>query len=117
MVSFITQILVDMKGITFMLIHDNSTSTRCVVWTGDSRVFFYNPSTKTSLWECPPELKNRPEIAELTKEPPKEKEPNQTTKRSAESQPKGQEEVSKKAKYCDLLLLMCIVRLNLARFY
>ena len=44
---------------------------RCVVWTGDNRVFFFNPSTKTSLWECPPELKNRPEIEELTKAPPK----------------------------------------------
>lgn len=43
----------------------------CVVWTGDNRVFFFNPSTKTSLWECPPELKNRPEIEELTKAPPK----------------------------------------------
>ncbi|KPM03486.1 transcription elongation regulator 1-like protein [Sarcoptes scabiei] len=36
----------------------------CVVWTGDDR---------TSLWECPAELKNRPEVDELTKAPPKEK--------------------------------------------
>ncbi|XP_054167522.1 transcription elongation regulator 1-like [Oppia nitens] len=45
----------------------------CVVWTGDSKVFFYNPSTRTSLWECPPELKNRADVQQLMKEPPKEK--------------------------------------------
>lgn len=45
---------------------------RCVVWTGDKRVFFYNPSTRTSLWECPPELKNKPEVQELIKAPPKQ---------------------------------------------
>lgn len=50
---------------------------RCVVWTGDNRVFFFNPSTKTSLWECPPELKNKPEIQELMKAPPKPKDANQ----------------------------------------
>jgi transcription elongation regulator 1 len=27
-----------------------------VVWTGDSRVFFYNPSTRTSVWERPEDL-------------------------------------------------------------
>lgn len=43
---------------------------RCVVWTGDNRVFFFNPSTKTSLWECPPELKNRPDVEELIKVAP-----------------------------------------------
>ena len=34
----------------------------CVVWTGDGRCFFYNPSTKTSVWECPEELTNRPDV-------------------------------------------------------
>jgi transcription elongation regulator 1 len=28
----------------------------CVVWTGDSRVFFYCPSTRTSVWERPEDL-------------------------------------------------------------
>jgi len=28
----------------------------CVVWTGDARVFFYNPSTRTSVWERPEDL-------------------------------------------------------------
>lgn len=63
---------------------------RCVVWTGDNRVFFFNPSSKTSLWECPAELKNKPEVIELTKFPPKSKDSNQhqsnsnQVKRSAE---------------------------------
>lgn len=34
----------------------------CVVWTGDGRVFFYNPSTKTSVWERPPELAERADV-------------------------------------------------------
>ena len=28
----------------------------CVVWTGDARVFFYCPSTRTSVWERPEDL-------------------------------------------------------------
>lgn len=34
----------------------------CVVWTGDGRVFFYNPSTKTSVWERPEELNEKAEV-------------------------------------------------------
>lgn len=68
----------------------------CVVWTGDNRVFFFNPSTKSSLWECPPELKNRPEISELTKAPPKAKDSSNSAKRSVDVEP--QEESSKKLK-------------------
>jgi hypothetical protein len=37
----------------------------CVVWTGDRRVFFYNPSTKTSVWERPPDLVGRMDVEEL----------------------------------------------------
>lgn len=84
-----------------------------MVWTGDNRVFFYNPSSKTSLWDCPPELKNRPEVAELTKSPPKEKDKessqssqNTGNKRSLDEQQNGhhpqqqqqEEEVNKKSK-------------------
>jgi transcription elongation regulator 1 len=28
----------------------------CVVWTGDNKVFFYNPSTRTSVWTRPEDL-------------------------------------------------------------
>ncbi|KAL3123126.1 hypothetical protein niasHT_005059 [Heterodera trifolii] len=46
----------------------------CVVWTGDNRVFFYNPSTRTSVWERPPELYNRPDVDLLVSKPPPSKE-------------------------------------------
>lgn len=69
---------------------------RCVVWTGDNRVFFFNPSTKTSLWECPPELKNRPEVQELMKASPKAKDPNQSVKRTTDDE--TPEESNKKLK-------------------
>ena len=39
----------------------------CVVWTGDGRVFFYNPTTKTSVWERPPEMAGRPDVTEMLK--------------------------------------------------
>uniref|UniRef100_A0A915ENW7 WW domain-containing protein n=1 Tax=Ditylenchus dipsaci TaxID=166011 RepID=A0A915ENW7_9BILA len=42
----------------------------CVVWTGDNKVFFYNPSTRTSVWERPPELYNRPDVDLLVSKPP-----------------------------------------------
>lgn len=34
----------------------------CVVWTGDGRVFFYNPSTRLSVWERPAELLDRADV-------------------------------------------------------
>lgn len=34
----------------------------CVVWTGDGRVFFYNPSMKTSVWERPEDLVGRADV-------------------------------------------------------
>lgn len=34
----------------------------CVVWTGDGRVFFYNPSSKMSVWERPEELADRADV-------------------------------------------------------
>lgn len=42
----------------------------CVVWTGDNKVFFYNPSTRTSIWERPPELYNRQDVDLLVSKPP-----------------------------------------------
>ena len=43
---------------------------RCVVWTGDRRVFFYNPTQRTSVWEMPEELVDRPDIDKLMQMPP-----------------------------------------------
>lgn len=42
----------------------------CVVWTGDGRVFFFNPSTRTSVWERPPELKKRADVDKMVQTPP-----------------------------------------------
>ncbi|CAG7703749.1 unnamed protein product [Allacma fusca] len=42
----------------------------CVVWTGDKRVFFYNPSNKTSVWEKPQELIGRYDVEEMIKSCP-----------------------------------------------
>lgn len=42
----------------------------CVVWTGDGRVFFYNPSTRTSVWERPDELVGRPDVDKAVATPP-----------------------------------------------
>lgn len=38
---------------------------RCVVWTGDGRVFFYNPSSRTSVWERPDELLKRTDVDKM----------------------------------------------------
>uniref|UniRef100_A0A182NNB3 Transcription elongation regulator 1 n=1 Tax=Anopheles dirus TaxID=7168 RepID=A0A182NNB3_9DIPT len=44
----------------------------CVVWTGDGRVFFYNPSTRTSVWERPEELKERADVDKAVLVPPQQ---------------------------------------------
>ncbi|XP_030767326.1 transcription elongation regulator 1-like isoform X2 [Sitophilus oryzae] len=42
----------------------------CVVWTGDGRVFFYNPSSRTSVWERPEELLKRSDVDKMVATPP-----------------------------------------------
>ncbi|XKL64051.1 hypothetical protein PGB90_004137 [Kerria lacca] len=42
----------------------------CVVWTGDGRVFFYNPSARTSVWDRPSELANRTDVTKMISTPP-----------------------------------------------
>uniref|UniRef100_T1IIS2 Transcription elongation regulator 1 n=1 Tax=Strigamia maritima TaxID=126957 RepID=T1IIS2_STRMM len=42
----------------------------CVVWTGDQRVFFYNPSTRTSIWERPDELRGRSDVDKMVQKSP-----------------------------------------------
>ncbi|KAI2657052.1 Transcription elongation regulator 1 [Labeo rohita] len=42
----------------------------CVVWTGDERVFFYNPTTRLSMWERPDELVGRVDVDKAIQEPP-----------------------------------------------
>lgn len=43
---------------------------RCVVWTGDERVFYYNPTTRLSMWERPEELVGRVDVDKAIQEPP-----------------------------------------------
>jgi len=40
------------------------------VWTGDGRVFFYNPSQRMSLWERPEELQGRADVEKMVQNPP-----------------------------------------------
>ncbi|XP_070540573.1 transcription elongation regulator 1-like [Ptychodera flava] len=42
----------------------------CVVWTGDERVFFFNASTRASLWEKPDDLKGRADVDKMLQEKP-----------------------------------------------
>ncbi|XP_041079250.1 transcription elongation regulator 1-like isoform X1 [Polyodon spathula] len=45
----------------------------CVVWTGDDRVFFYNPTTRLSMWDRPEELIGRADVDKTIQEPPHKK--------------------------------------------
>eukprot|EP00106_Octopus_bimaculoides_P012598 XP_014780040.1 PREDICTED: transcription elongation regulator 1-like [Octopus bimaculoides] len=42
----------------------------CVVWTGDGRVFFYNPSQHLSVWEKPEGLVGRADVERMLQGPP-----------------------------------------------
>eukprot|EP00075_Anas_platyrhynchos_P026932 XP_027316185.1 transcription elongation regulator 1-like protein isoform X2 [Anas platyrhynchos] len=42
----------------------------CVVWTGDDRVFFFNPTMQLSVWEKPLDLKHRGDINRIIEDPP-----------------------------------------------
>ncbi|NXD72117.1 TCRGL protein, partial [Eolophus roseicapillus] len=46
------------------------TWNRCVVWTGDDRVFFFNPTMQLSVWEKPVDLKHRGDINRIIEDPP-----------------------------------------------
>jgi len=67
----------------------------CVVWTGDGRVFFYNPSQRTSVWEKPSDLVNRPEVDKLLEKQPDAVKKNQA---DASSDSDTEEPATKKAK-------------------
>ncbi|CAH0730694.1 unnamed protein product, partial [Brenthis ino] len=42
----------------------------CVVWTGDGRVFFYNPTARLSVWERPAQLAGRADVDQAVAHPP-----------------------------------------------
>jgi len=41
----------------------------CVVWTGDNKSFFFNPTTKKSVWDRPADLVGRADVKEMLKSP------------------------------------------------
>ena len=45
----------------------------CVVWTGDDKVFFFNPTTKVSIWERPEELIDNKNVDEILEAGPAKK--------------------------------------------
>lgn len=45
-------------------------SNRCVVWTGDDRVFFFNPTMQLSVWEKPVDLRHRGDLNRIIEDPP-----------------------------------------------
>ncbi|XP_056626466.1 transcription elongation regulator 1-like protein [Triplophysa dalaica] len=42
----------------------------CVVWTGDDKVFFFNPTMHLSVWEKPVDLKDRGDLNRIIEDPP-----------------------------------------------
>ena len=45
-----------------------------LVWTEDTKYFFYNPTSKTSIWEKPVEMENDPRVDEIINAGPSGKE-------------------------------------------
>ncbi|XP_007894387.1 transcription elongation regulator 1-like protein [Callorhinchus milii] len=57
----------------------------CVVWTGDDRVFFFNPSIQLSVWEKPMELEGRGDISKIIQDPPHKRKMEMTTSKDETS--------------------------------
>uniref|UniRef100_UPI00398E8F12 transcription elongation regulator 1-like protein n=1 Tax=Pristiophorus japonicus TaxID=55135 RepID=UPI00398E8F12 len=71
----------------------------CVVWTGDDRVFFFNPSIQLSVWEKPVELEGRGDISKIIQDPPhKRKIELATSKDETSNQEEANEEHLMKTK-------------------
>ncbi|XP_043912271.1 transcription elongation regulator 1-like protein [Protopterus annectens] len=72
----------------------------CVVWTGDDRVFFFNPTMQLSVWEKPVDLKGRGDINKIIEDPPHKRkmETSSTNKSDISSQEDTDEEQRAKIK-------------------
>uniref|UniRef100_A0A8C9EXA3 Transcription elongation regulator 1 like n=1 Tax=Pavo cristatus TaxID=9049 RepID=A0A8C9EXA3_PAVCR len=81
----LTNLCLSFKDHSFKLVNeDDSTSNGnkpvastpvpgspwCVVWTGDDRVFFFNPTMQLSVWEKPVDLRHRGDINRILEDPP-----------------------------------------------
>lgn len=76
---------------------------RCVVWTGDGRVFFYNPSSRISVWERPDDLIGRQDVDKMVATPPDAVGPAKPVRQSdtSESSDDDQPSAAKKMKLDD----------------
>lgn len=76
---------------------------RCVVWTGDGRVFFYNPSSRISVWERPDDLVGRQDVDKMISTPPDAIGATKPTRQSdtSESSDDDQPTPAKKMKHDD----------------
>ncbi|XP_063101027.1 transcription elongation regulator 1-like protein [Cavia porcellus] len=72
----------------------------CVVWTGDDRVFFFNPTMQLSVWEKPMDLKNRGDLKRIIEDPPHKRklEASATDSSDGSSSEDGREEQNVKTK-------------------
>ncbi|XP_034940516.1 transcription elongation regulator 1 isoform X2 [Chelonus insularis] len=72
----------------------------CVVWTGDGRVFFYNPSSRISVWERPDDLLGRQDVDKMISTMPETAVSQKSVKQSesSESSDDDQPTPAKKAK-------------------
>ncbi|VDM30652.1 unnamed protein product [Hydatigera taeniaeformis] len=70
----------------------------CVVWTGDGRVFFFNPSKRISVWETPEELKGRTDVERLLEKPPNEEKASVGVDDERAGTPTPQDPPAKKAR-------------------
>uniref|UniRef100_W5MLA9 Transcription elongation regulator 1-like protein n=1 Tax=Lepisosteus oculatus TaxID=7918 RepID=W5MLA9_LEPOC len=65
----------------------------CVVWTGDDRVFFFNPTMQLSVWEKPMDLKGRGDLNKIIEDPPhKRKKESLSKDECSNSQPDDESE-------------------------
>lgn len=66
----------------------------CVVWTDKNRVFYFNPSTKTSVWERPAELRDREDVDKMVSNPipPNSKNDDDSRQSAASDQTSAQAE-------------------------
>ncbi|RMX47439.1 hypothetical protein pdam_00002162, partial [Pocillopora damicornis] len=53
----------------------------CVVWTGDEKMFFFNPTTRLSIWEKPEELEDNDKVDDIVSKGPPKRQPSTELKR------------------------------------
>uniref|UniRef100_A0A8C2MWB3 Transcription elongation regulator 1-like protein n=3 Tax=Cricetulus griseus TaxID=10029 RepID=A0A8C2MWB3_CRIGR len=72
----------------------------CVVWTGDDRVFFFNPTMQLSVWEKPVDLENHGDLKRIIEDPPHKRklEASATESSDGSSSEDGSEDQSVKTK-------------------